>query len=909
MSELEGSEGEFQGEWWYRRKWLRRAFAPLLYITSWKYRLWKYLSQPIEARRKRAEREAKKIRKRYDFPRYGKQDLVGRDAEFEQVMLSVYYHVVREPDVRKVTPFPPPKLFIIKGGSGSGKTFFAEAVQREAFETGVKHGLVINYGSLKPEQVYSMWYGQSAQRLSEFFNNAFYRPSVILIDEFQAFGKKFTSMTETGMEEARVQTVFLEKIDELQKREYRTVVLVSTTEYESLLETLRRRGLVGTIDLDAGMTKEVLVEISRRWCDRYKLKVDPAQVVDVLEDAVRALGATELTPADVVNAFNLVVNLHTEDLRKSIISRILSIGKDEEQNFSKALDNITLNDFRLAARKLKAYAAEERTDAAKRSMLRIKPRESYKDVGGLHGVKEEIIKEISLALNRELALKARYMPPRGFVFYGPPGTGKTLLAKSIAGENGVWFYNVNGPSILQGKYGDPEKTIRDIFEDARKNAPAIVYFDEIDSIAPRRGTADPILDRVTSQLLMEIDGFVPLTGVVVIGSTNRLEALDPALIERFTKQFEFTYPKNRQEKCEIIGIHLRKYVDSLSPEVNVNSIYEVLEKKVLSPRRIANVIDDANRLRVKEIEAAMRLAKALKGDQEKVEEVKGIFKQDIGRLFRIKGLSWDDPELAKKLSEVEPSSYGITLFHFEEALSRTADEGVEEARELVESSVRFEVPEVGKAYGMVALGEGGQTGGLIVAVEVVVNPNGRGEVVVVGSEVGESIRASAQDAFIHINSLSDWRFKNYDVYVELVSPAKGMEKQVVFPGTERALVSGPSAGLAIGVAMLSAFLQVKIDPTVVLTGAITAKGEVWPVGGLDYRGMGKVEAALADKYVKRLVIPHYNYEKMMEQETLQLLERKGIQVIPVRTFVEATSYCLAEPLGQEELAVRLRLTS
>jgi SpoVK/Ycf46/Vps4 family AAA+-type ATPase len=906
MSELDGSEGEFQGEWWYRRRWLRAVFTPLLYLTSWKYRLWRYLNQPLETRRKKAEREARKIRKRYDFPRSGRQELVGRDAEFEQVMLSVYYHVVRDPEVRKVTPFPPPKLFIVKGGSGSGKTFFAEAIQREAFEVGVKHGLVLNYGSLKPEQVYSMWYGQSAQRLSEFFNNAFFRPSIILIDEFQAFGRKFTSMTETGMEEARVQTVFLEKIDELQKREYRTVVLISTTEYESLLETLRRRGLVGTIDLDAGMTKGMLVEISKRWCERYKLKVDPAQVVEVLEDAVRALGSTELTPADVVNAFHLVVNIRTEELRKGIISRVLPIGRGEAQQFSEVVEGITLNDFRLAARKLKSYAAEERTEAAKRSVLRIKPRESYKDVGGLHGVKEEVIKEISLALNRELSLKARYMPPKGFVFFGPPGTGKTLLARSIAGENEVWFYNVNGPSILQGKYGDPEKTIRNIFEDARKNAPAIVYFDEIDSIAPRRGTADPILDRVTSQLLMEIDGFVPLTGVVVIGSTNRLEALDPALLERFTRQFEFTYPKNRQEKCEIIEIHLRKYVDSLSPEVTVDSVYDVLEKKVLSPRRIANVIDDANRLRVKEIEAARRLAKALGEGQEKVEAVKDIFKQDIERLFKLRGLDWSDPRLLESVSKIDPSNYKLTLFHFEEALSRTSDESVEEARQLVESSVRFEVPEVGKSYAMVALGEGGQTGGLIVAVEVIVNPNGRGEVIVVGSEVGESIRASAQDAFVHINSLSDWRFRDYDVYIELVTPAKGMEKQLVFPGAERAPVSGPSAGLAIGIAMLSAFLQVKVDPTVVLTGAITAKGEVWPVGGLDYRGMGKIEAAMADKYVKRFVIPQYNYEKMREQGTVQLLERKGVQVLPVRTFIEAASYCLAEPLGQEELAVKLK---
>ncbi|MEM2028147.1 MAG: ATP-binding protein, partial [Candidatus Bathyarchaeia archaeon] len=248
----EDKEEEFTNQWWYNRPILRKIFSPLLYLTSWQYRLWRFLQKPPEKRKAEVEKKAKVIRKRMDFPKVTRNDVVGRDEEFERILLSAYYHIFRDPEVRKNSPVPPPKIFILKGSSGSGKTFFAEACQREIFEAGLKYGLIVYYASLKPEEVYTMWYGRSAQQLSAFFEGAFQRPSIILIDEFHAFGSRFTSSTEVGMEEKRVQTVFLEKIDDLQKKNYRCVLLISTNEYETITETLRRRGIVGTIDLDAG---------------------------------------------------------------------------------------------------------------------------------------------------------------------------------------------------------------------------------------------------------------------------------------------------------------------------------------------------------------------------------------------------------------------------------------------------------------------------------------------------------------------------------------------------------------------------------------------------------------------------------------------------------------------------------
>jgi len=888
---------EFSDQWWYKRERLRKIFSPLLYLTSWQYRLWRFLQKPPEKRRKEVEKRARKIRKRVDFPNVSRRDLVGREEELNKVLVSAHYHIFRNPEIRKACPIPPPKIFILKGDSGSGKTFFAEVCQREIFEEGLKYGIIVNYASLKPEDVYTMWYGKSAQQLSLFFKKAFQISSIILIDEFQAFGSRFSSTSEVGMEEKRVQTVLLEKIDELQKKNYRCILLIATNEYEAITETLRRRGIVGTIDLDASTNRNMLLEIAKRQCKKYGITPKPVEIIETLEDSVRVVGNTRLTPADVVNVFNIIMNKKYKPLQKSLIQK-LRRRKDAEVNLGKT---VTLDDFRVAARRLKAYVSQEKTEAARRAINRIAPREKYSDVGGLHGIKEEIIKEISLALDADLAVKAGYLPPKGFIFYGPPGTGKTLLAKAIAGENDVWFYNIDGPSILQGRYGDPEKTIRDIFSDARRNAPAIIFFDEIDSIAPKRGTHDPVIDRVVSQLLTEMDGFTPLTNVVVIGATNRFEILDDALLERFTRHFKFTYPKDKTEKLEILMIHLRRYRDALNKNISPEDILGVFEKKILSPRKMADAVDDANRLRTKELEACRKFLEAMKYGEEKTREIERLFKDDLERLFENLGISRDDPDLVEKMKKVNPSNYPLKIYHFEKALERTFDETIEEAQRMVQQTVRIQKPEVGKSYGLIALGERGEIGGLVGVIEVIVNPRGKGKIQVIGSEAGESIFASAQDAFIHINSMANWKFKDYDVYVEIVTPAKGMEKQVLASGISRPPVSGPSAGLAIAIAMLSAFLNVEVDPTVVMTGAITARGEVWPVGGLDYRGMGKIEAALSDRYARKLIMPRYNYERLREFDTEKLLSEKNIQVIPVQTFVEAAVEALIGFSSQEDL--------
>jgi AAA+ superfamily predicted ATPase len=628
--------------------------------------------------------------------------------------------------------------------------------------------------------------------------------------------------------------------------------------------------------------------------------------VDVLEDSVRVIGQPDLTPSDVVNAFNIILNEKYESLQKKAMTSPEDV---KELDLSNMMD---LNSFRTVGKKLKAYAAGEQTEAAKKSVRRVKPKETYKDVGGLKGVRDEIIKEISLALNPDLAAKTRYIPPKGFIFHGPPGTGKTLLAKAIAGENNVFFYNINGPSLIQGMYGESEKTVRDIFSDARKNSPALIFFDEIDSIAPRRGTHDPVIDRVTSQLLTELDGFVPLQGVVVIGTTNRLDVLDPALLERFTRHFEFTYPKDSEERKEIIDIHLKNYIDCLDKELYADKkpIYEIFERKMLSPRKIADTINDANRLRVKELEAADNLLRAYgKKDLEDVKEISRIFQNDLKRLFEITGMGDYSYEqlgtFVGKLEKIKPADYPLKLYHFEKALELTKEEKVEEMREMMKSAVLNDKPEIGKSYGLVAVGEEGRGGGIVCPVEAIISHNGVGKIKVIGSEMGESIKHSAEAVYEYLNDLTDYKMKEIDIAIQLVTPLMGTEKQPVAPGITMPSVQGPSAGLAIGVAIISQLLEIPIDPTSLITGGVTVKGEAWPVGGLDYRSMAKIEATMEYENVKRLLIPKYNFDKLGESSK-EYLKKRNIEVIGVENLLEAASYSLLNNPKIDDLKKLLR---
>ncbi len=188
------------------------------------------------------------------------------------------------------------------------------------------------------------------------------------------------------------------------------------------------------------------------------------------------------------------------------------------------------------------------------------PDVSYEDIGGLDGELEQVREMIELPMRHpELFQQLGIEPPKGVLLHGPPGTGKTLMAKAVANEIDAYFTNISGPEIMSKYYGESEEQLREVFEEAEENAPAVVFIDEIDSIAPERGeTSGDVERRVVAQLLSLMDGLDERGEVIVIGATNRVDALDPALRRggRFDREIEVGVP-DKGGRLEILQVHTR----------------------------------------------------------------------------------------------------------------------------------------------------------------------------------------------------------------------------------------------------------------------------------------------------------------------------------------------------------------
>ncbi len=188
------------------------------------------------------------------------------------------------------------------------------------------------------------------------------------------------------------------------------------------------------------------------------------------------------------------------------------------------------------------------------------PRVSYEDIGGLHDEILKVREMIELPLKHpEVFNRLGIDPPKGVLLQGPPGTGKTLIAKAVANESGASFYTINGPEIMSKFYGQSEENLRKVFDDAQKNAPSIIFLDEIDAIAPKRSEVHGEVERrVVSQLLTLMDGLKGRGKVIVIGATNLPDSLDPALRRpgRFDREIRIDVPDVKGRK-EVLQIHTR----------------------------------------------------------------------------------------------------------------------------------------------------------------------------------------------------------------------------------------------------------------------------------------------------------------------------------------------------------------
>ncbi len=224
-------------------------------------------------------------------------------------------------------------------------------------------------------------------------------------------------------------------------------------------------------------------------------------------------------------------------------------------------------------------ALKEITPSALREVYVEIPEVHWVDIGGLEDVKKQLKEMVEWPMKQpELFEQMGIAPPRGILLYGPPGTGKTLLAKAVATESSANFISVKGPEVLSKWVGESEKAVREIFKKARQTAPCIIFFDEIDSIAPQRGNSSDsgVTERMVNQLLSEMDGMVSLKNVVVIAATNRPDIVDTALLRpgRFDRNVYIPLP-DKAAREEIFKVHSRKM--PLAKEINFDLLAEKTE--------------------------------------------------------------------------------------------------------------------------------------------------------------------------------------------------------------------------------------------------------------------------------------------------------------------------------------------
>jgi AAA family ATPase, CDC48 subfamily len=463
---------------------------------------------------------------------------------------------LRHPEIFKHLGIEPPKGVLLIGPPGTGKTLLAKAVASEANAF---------FLTLNGPEIMSKYYGESEQNLRNLFEEAKKNaPSIIFIDEIDAIAPKRGEVT--GEVERRVVAQLLTLMDGLQERG-QVVVIGATNRPDAVDEALRRPGrfdreiYIGMPDKQA--RKEILSvhlrnvpqcgeeEISKKICS-HEDKIDLDEIAEMTNG---------YTGADIAA---LVKEAAMMRLREAIDNKEI----DPEQP---TIPPEKLGKIRLRRRDLLEAIKYVQPTVLREVIVEV-PEVHWEDIGGYEKVKQELKEMVEWPLKYPKYFdEIGTEPPKGILLYGPPGTGKTLLAKAVATESQSNFIAVRGPEVLSKWFGESEKAIREIFKKARMAAPCVVFFDEIDSIAPARGTRfdSGATDRIVNQLLAEMDGIAPLKNVVVIAATNRPDIIDPALLRpgRFDR-LVYVPPPDETARFEILKVHTRKL--KVSDEIKAN---------------------------------------------------------------------------------------------------------------------------------------------------------------------------------------------------------------------------------------------------------------------------------------------------------------------------------------------------
>jgi transitional endoplasmic reticulum ATPase len=516
---------------------------------------------------------------------------------------------LRYPEVFERLGIDAPKGVLLHGPPGCGKTLIARAIAHET---------EAQFFAVSGPEIIHKFYGESEAHLRKVFDEATRQgPSIIFLDEIDAIAPRREQVV--GEVEKRVVAQLLALMDGLNKR-HNVIVIGATNIPNALDPALRRPGRFDreiAIPIPDRHGRQDILEIHSRGMP-LKPDVDMDRLAEITHGFVGADLEALCREAAMIC------------LRDILADMDFSLAKIPYERLAKL--EVSMDHFTTALREVEPSAIRE--------VFVEVPNVRWSDVGGLAGLKQRLMEAVEWPL-RYAALfeQAGVRPPTGILLCGPPGCGKTLLAKAIATESQVNFISIKGPALLSKYVGESERQVREVFRKARQAAPCIIFFDELDALMPARGGAvsdTPVTDRVLSQFLGELDGIEELKGVLVLGATNRLDRLDPAVLRpgRFDEVVEIPLPEE-PERREIFEVHLRG--KPVSGNVRISQL--AAKSAGLSGAQIASVCNLAA-LR------AVRRAVALAG---------GSDTSKAPRATEAKMLLEPD-DLAAALAEVSPKS-------------------------------------------------------------------------------------------------------------------------------------------------------------------------------------------------------------------------------------------------------------
>ncbi|MGA8738111.1 MAG: CDC48 family AAA ATPase, partial [Nitrososphaeraceae archaeon] len=463
-------------------------------------------------------------------PQVTYEDIGGLKDEIQKVREMIELPL-RHPEIFEKLGIEAPKGVLLYGPPGTGKTLLAKAVANESNA---------HFISISGPEIMSKFYGESEARLREIFKEAKEKaPSIIFIDEIDSIAPKREEVT--GEVERRVVSQLLSLMDGLEARG-KVIVIAATNRPNAIDPALRRPGR---------FDREIEIKVPDKRGRLEILQIHARNMpldTDVDQDKVAAV-THGFVGAD-------LEYLCKEAAMKCLRRLLPELNMEDEKIPPETLEKliITMSDFE--------NAIKEVTPSAMREVYLEPPDVPWSEIGGLDDIKRELQEAVEWPMRfPDMYRQLGHAIPKGILLHGPSGTGKTLLAKAIATESEANFISVKGPELISKWIGESERGIREIFRRARQASPCIIFFDEVDSIAPIRGGGmeggggHGSTERVVSQLLTEMDGIQEMHGVVVIAATNRVDIIDMALLRpgRFDKVIYVPNPdsKTRQKILEI----------------------------------------------------------------------------------------------------------------------------------------------------------------------------------------------------------------------------------------------------------------------------------------------------------------------------------------------------------------------